>query len=66
MPDQSQMPLFGSGPDASTQEVDRAEFDKIEAAALTTRAQTIATLSTIATIVAQSSSPHIEFYNLIE
>jgi hypothetical protein len=33
------------------------EFDRFEAAALTTRSQTVATLSTIATIVAQSSSP---------
>ena len=57
MPDKNQMSLFSSGPDASSLEVDRAEFDKVEAAALTTRAQTIATLSTIATIIAHSSSP---------
>ena len=55
--DNNQMSLFGFVPDASAQALDRAEFDKVEAAALTTRAQTIATLSTIAEIVAHSSSP---------
>ena len=57
LPDKFQMSLFGPGPDAAAQELDRDEFDKIEAAALATRAQTIATLSTIATIIAHSSSP---------
>ncbi len=53
----NQLSLFGAEPEAFSLEVDRAEFDKVEAAALTTRAQTIATLSTIATIIAHSSSP---------
>jgi hypothetical protein len=57
MPYQNQMSLFGPRPDEYSQAVDRAEFEKVEAAALNTRAQTIATLSTIATIIAQSSSP---------
>jgi hypothetical protein len=53
---QNQMSLFAPRPDES-QEVDSEEFQKIEAAALTTRARTVATLSTIATIIAHSASP---------
>jgi len=52
----NQMSLFDIGTDISSP-ADKAEFDKIEAAALANRAQTLATISTIASIVAQSATP---------
>ncbi len=57
MKNNNQMSLFGPAPDTSSLEVNKADFDKVEAVALTTRSQTIATLSTIAAIIANSSSP---------
>lgn len=57
MSDQDQMSLmFATDDDSSVPLVNNDEFEKFEAAALTTRAQNIATLSTIATIVAQSTT----------
>ena len=53
--------LIESGPDSFISPARVDEFDKLEAAALTTRSQTVATLSTITAIVAHSSSPPFSF-----
>lgn len=57
MKQKDQMSLFDSGIDTSSVIADKEEFEKIEAAALANRAQTVATVSTIASIVAHSSTP---------
>ena len=48
-----------SAQDATEEEVANArdEFDRLEATALRNRSQTVATLSTIASIVAQTATP---------
>lgn len=52
-----QMSLFDAGSDISSPPSDKAEFEKMEAAALANRAQTIATISTVSSLVAHSSTP---------
>jgi len=56
--------VSGTSAELATEEeisVVRDEFDRLEAAALRNRSQTVATLSTISSIVAQSSSPPFSF-----